>query len=145
MCASDIDISHCFRYPGHSTNRAYQFPVRQKMGTHRSDSCIRHTAVYLNEHIRHGRCNHTRRADRLSCLCLSCKSCKTQAPRRCGVRCQSACRHSVGCVRPCGYVGACSGHSQCVQPCRRFRPLGRNNRTCDYDSALDHKSVYDCS
>lgn len=30
MCASDIDISHCFRYPGHSTNRACQFPVRQK-------------------------------------------------------------------------------------------------------------------
>ena len=51
-----------------------------------------------------GRRNHTRRADRLSCLCLSCKSCKTQTPRRCGVRCQSACRYSVGCVRPCGYV-----------------------------------------
>ena len=61
------------------------------------------------------------------------------------VRCQSACRHSVGCVRPCGYVGACSGHSQCVQPCRRFRPLGCNNRTCDYDSALNHQSVHDCS
>ena len=30
MCASDIDISHCFRYPGHSTNRACQFPVRKK-------------------------------------------------------------------------------------------------------------------
>lgn len=26
-----------------------------------------------------------------------------------------------------------------------FRPLGRNNRTCDYDSALNHKSVHDCS
>ena len=58
---------------------------------------------------------------------------------------QPAGGHSLGGVRPCGYVGACSGHSQCVQPCRRFRPLGRNNRTCDYDSALNHKSVHDCS
>lgn len=115
------------------------------MGTHRSDSCIRHTAVYLNEHIRHGRCNHTRRAIGFLASVYLAKAAK---PKLRAVA-ESAVSLLAGIPSVVyGLVGMLvlvPGIRNAFNLADGFRPLGRNNRTCDYDSALDHKSVYDCS
>ena len=100
---------------------------------------VRHSALYFNECLRHGRRDRPRRAHRFFDGGVPLQGRAQEGPHRAGGRRQPARGDPVGRVRPCRYAGARACHPQDVPPAGWRKSVCGHHRADRHDPAVDHQ------